>query len=91
MLPDGIQDNVSFFAEQEEHGDLDVVSVLPVTCHLEQRGSVTAAPLVVICSENKHSSQGICQCGHAAAAAAAFPTDSKEFMLQENIYNLQIN
>lgn len=32
----------------------------------------------------------ICQCGHAAAAAA-FPTDSKEFMLQENIYNLQIN
>lgn len=62
VLPDGIQDNASFFAEQEEHGDLDVVRVLPITCHLEQRGSVTAAPLVVIWSENKQSSQGTCRC-----------------------------
>lgn len=51
MLPDGIQDDAAFFAEQEEHGDLDVVRVLAIACHLEQGGGVAAAPLVVICQK----------------------------------------
>lgn len=59
VLADGVQDDAAFLAEQEQHGDLDVVCVFPVASHLEQGGCVTAAPLIVICPENK---EGVTAC-----------------------------
>lgn len=48
ILPDGIQDDVPFLVEEEEHGNGDVICVLAIPSHLEERGCVTAAALVVI-------------------------------------------
>lgn len=59
VLADGVQDDAAFLAEQEQHGDLDVVCVLPIAGHLEQGGRVATAPLVVIWPENK---EGVSTC-----------------------------